>query len=131
MAQREERESIWSVQKRVRNFYGLLFSFLLVAGAIYLGTQTTTFLAFLPRFGVLVVGVAAVSMVVADILGGIMGIADIVQDWREKRIEAARKEGAERYRQAIERERKRNGDDDSADASSAPPLPPVESIDYR
>lgn len=126
MSKREERESIWSVQKRVRNFYGVLFSTLLVAGTIYLVTQKTTFLDFLPLFGVLVVGVAAVSMVVADVLGGIMGIADLVQDWRQKRIEAARREGekrgAEKLQQALDEWEAQNRQGDR---------PTAETIDYR
>lgn len=96
MADGSDRESIWSVPRRVRAFYAVLFGVSTVGGWVTLVVLTPWEAKSIPYYGTCVLVSAAGSVIVVEIGAGIMAIADVIKEWQAKRLEAARREGEER-----------------------------------
>ena len=84
----ETRESIWSVDKRVRRVYTFLFSLSVIAGAVYVlvwyGVKDVV--EFWQLVAPLIFVSAGLSVVMADVvIGGVMALTDWVLERRRKR----------------------------------------------
>ena len=84
----ETRESIWSVDKRVRRLYTFLFSLSVIAGVVYVlvwyGVKDAV--EFWQLVAPLIFVSAGLSVVMADVvIGGIMALTDWVLERRRKR----------------------------------------------
>lgn len=103
MSQGEERESIWSVHRRVKTLYFFLFTLILIIEAIVIwinGVRTGS--AFLTSLSPLVIGAAALTLVLAE--GG-----SAIMVWVEKLIasrDQARAEAAAAKARVVEAEAK-------------------------
>ena len=101
----ETRESIWSVDKRVRRLYTFLFSLSLIAGAVYVlvwhGVKNVV--EFWQLVAPLILVSAGLSVVMADVvIGGMMAITDWVLERRRKRQLQREREHRERERERRE-----------------------------
>lgn len=97
----EPRESIWSVDKRVRRLYTFLFSLSLSAGAAYVllwhGVKNPV--EFWQLVAPLILVSAGLSVVMADVvIGGVMALTDWVLERRRKREMQREQERRERAR---------------------------------
>ena len=84
----ETRESIWSVDKRVRRLYTFLFSLSVITGAVYvlLWYGVKDAVEFWQLVAPLIFVAAGLSVVMADVvIGGIMALTDWVLERRRKR----------------------------------------------
>ena len=84
----ETRESIWSVDKRVRRLYTFLFSLSVIAGVVYVlvwyGVKDAV--EFWQLVAPLIFVAAGLSVVMADVvIGGVMALTDWVLERRRKR----------------------------------------------
>ena len=93
MADGSDRESIWSVPRRVRALYAVLFGVNTIGGWIILVILTPWESKSIPYYGTCVLVSAAGSVIVVETGAGIMAIADLLTEWREKRLEAAHRAG--------------------------------------
>ena len=107
----EARESIWSVDKRVRRLYTFLFSLSLIAGAVYvlLWHGVKNVVEFWQLVAPLILVSAGLSLVMADVvIGGVMAITDWVLERRRKRQMQREQERRERERERRELEEARS-----------------------
>ncbi len=105
------RESIWSVDERVRRLYTLLFSLSLVAGTVYVlvwhGVKNPV--EFWQLVAPLILVSAGLSLVVSDVvIRGVMAITDWVLERRRKRHIQREQERRERERERRELEEARS-----------------------
>ena len=84
--ERQQRESIWSVSKRVKHVYFALFIGQFTAGTLWMVQQGVASLAALCHdLAALAITVAAVSMVITETGRYVMVLAEAFEEWREKR----------------------------------------------
>ena len=124
------RESIWSVPAKLRTIYGFLFALLFFSGEITLICISPWKTQILLYGSAWVIVSAALAMIVADTIGGVMtlteGVQRVMREIEARRLDKIRQEGAEKFQQvhAEWRAKQANGGTDE-------PEPTPESISYR
>ena len=108
MAQRAERESIWSIDRRLKIAYYVLFSFGTLFGVFFLIIETTfdirnmdTWLTLLAKAAPIGTGVAIVSLALIE-LGG--GTFMVIAPWIIEKLNQRRAEQEQETRQQLVRD---------------------------